>query len=158
MARTRSEYRLRPVSVSRPASPPTTREPTVEDRGDLAVLLLDAYRGTIDDEGEGPDEALAAIDHYLGTIDRDRSLLAVDGGRLLGMCFVVEVGGILYVDPIAVAGAQKAQGLGTSLVQLVLDGLREARVPEVGAVITDGNVASERLFTRLGFTRTGRWG
>jgi L-amino acid N-acyltransferase YncA len=27
----------------------------------------------------------------------------------------------------------------------------------VGATITDGNVPSERLFTRLGFQRVGAW-
>jgi hypothetical protein len=29
--------------------------------GDLAELMLAAYRGTIDDEGEGPEEPLQAI-------------------------------------------------------------------------------------------------
>ena len=31
-------------------------------------------------------------------------------------------------------------------------------VSDVGAVITDGNVASERLFRRLEFARVGPWG
>jgi L-amino acid N-acyltransferase YncA len=41
----------------------------------------------------------------------------------------------------------------TSLRRLHRDG-----VDEVGAVITDGNLASERLFARLGFSRVGPWG
>jgi L-amino acid N-acyltransferase YncA len=36
--------------------------------------------------------------------------------------------------------------------------LGEAGVREVGAVITDGNTASERLFQDLGFVRIGSWG
>lgn len=35
--------------------------------------------------------------------------------------------------------------------------LAGAGVAEVGAVITDGNFPSERLFQRLGFIRLGEW-
>ena len=33
----------------------------------------------------------------------------------------------------------------------------EDGISDVGAVITDGTTASERLFGRLGFVRTGPW-
>jgi L-amino acid N-acyltransferase YncA len=36
-----------------------------------------------------------------------------------------------------------------------IESLADAGVREVGAAITDGNVASERLFVGLGFTRRG---
>jgi len=36
--------------------------------------------------------------------------------------------------------------------------LHDAGVGEIGAVITDGNTASERLFMALGFVRVGPWG
>jgi hypothetical protein len=42
-------------------------------------------------------------------------------------------------------------------VQLCLASLAAIGISEVGATITDGNVASERLFTGLGFDRRGAW-
>jgi L-amino acid N-acyltransferase YncA len=38
-----------------------------------------------------------------------------------------------------------------------LRSLAEAGIDEVGAVITDGNTPSERLFARFGFVRVGEW-
>lgn len=49
-------------------------------------------------------------------------------------------------------------GRGCAAVATSLRSLHEVGVREVGAVITDGNTASERLFTSLGFVRVGSWG
>lgn len=166
MSRTRSEYRLRSLSdlselseLSEPSdtTPIDVREPTEADRPALAALMLDAYRGTIDDEGEGEEEALSAIDFYLGACRREWSRVVERDDQLIAMCFVIDVEGVWYIDPIAVAASNKARGLGAELVLAVLTLLRESGISEVGAVITDGNEPSERLFSRRGFTRIGSW-
>lgn len=62
-----------------------------------------------------------------------------------------------YIDPVATTESAKRRGVGTAGVQTSLRSLAHAGVAEVGAVITDGNVASEALFTKLGFVRVGDW-
>ena len=159
--RRRSEY-LRPHW--RPATaelPPQSAVRPVEDgdRAQLASVLLDAYRGTIDDEGENEQDALQAIDFSLATIVRGPSVVVTDrdDDRIVAMSFVVVVGGRHFIDPVATAADRKGHGLGTVAVEASVDLLHEAGIDEVGAVITDGNRPSERLFTSLGFERIGPW-
>jgi GNAT superfamily N-acetyltransferase len=162
VARTRSEYRR---SLGAPPPAPANRlgahaiVPAVEaDPDALAALLLDAYRGTIDDDGEGEDDARAAIDHYLGQLVPPYSVIVELDGRPVSLSFVVLVQGRHYIDPVATSAAHKRQGLGVEAVGTSLRRLNRDGVDEVGAVITDGNLASERLFARLGFRRVGPWG
>lgn len=156
MTRTRSEYR---ADVTGFVAPPVDGARPVGDgdRDALAALMLAAYRGTIDDEGEDLDDALEAVDDYLGRIVRPHSFVLETGGRVVAMCFVVMVDGRHYVDPIAVDARVKRGGVGRALVALVLASLAAAGVAEVGATITDGNEASERLFSSVGFARVGEW-
>ena len=58
-----------------------SRTATAEDRQALAELLIAAYSGTIDDEGETPAEALAEIEGPLGTLvlGQDYRLVLQDG-------------------------------------------------------------------------------
>lgn len=66
--RTRSEYRLQLGLTGLTAGnwpDSDLRAPLATDRDALAALLLDAYRGTIDDEGEDEAAALQAADHYM---------------------------------------------------------------------------------------------
>jgi predicted N-acetyltransferase YhbS len=62
-----------------------------------------------------------------------------------------------YIDPVVVAASRKQRGLGRAVVELCLGSLAESGVSVVGATITDGNTASEQLFTRPGFSRCGEW-
>ena len=162
MSRTRSEYRRNlsvplPSATGRPGA--HTVAPAVEaDRDALAALLLDAYRGTIDDEGEGEDEARAAIDDYLGRLLPAYSIFVEEDGQPVSLSFVVLVEGRHYIDPVATAASRKGRGIGAWAVATSIRLLQRDGVDEVGAVITDGNVASERLFARFGFTRIGPWG
>ncbi len=135
----------------------TVVEALTVDREVLATLLLDAYRGTIDDEGEDHDEALAAIDYYLGNILPGYSIVVFEGDRAVTMSFVVVVNDQHYIDPVVTAASHKGRGLGEATVAESLRRLGAAGVHTVGATITDGNTPSERLFTVLGFAHVGSW-
>jgi len=157
MTRTRSEYRIAPTPNSLSPSLLGTSHPIDSHRDVLAVSLLNAYRGTIDDEGEDLDDAVVAIDRYLADIVRPYSFVVVEHEVVIAFSFVLVVNDLHYIDPVVVAPTPKREGLGSAVVRLCLESLGDAGVHEVGATITDGNVASERLFVGLGFSRIGAW-
>ncbi len=157
MTRTRSEYRMSPIRIVASSVPLPTTHPDEQQRDQLAALMLDAYRNTIDDEGESLEDALSAIDYYLSSIVRPHSYVMVDGAEPVAFAFVVVVDDVHYIDPVVVASARKRLGFGGALVRRCLGSLADAGVFEVGATITDGNVASEHLFVGLGFDRRGSW-
>jgi Acetyltransferase (GNAT) family len=157
MTRARSEYRLSPVPVEPVPPSLRARHPVGTDRDALATLLLDSYRDTIDDDGEDLNDAYGAIDQYLTRIERPHSFVVTEQAALVALSFVVTVDEIHYIDPVVVAPPRKQCGLGRATVQLCLASLAAAGVSEVGATITDGNIASERLFAGLGFSRRGAW-
>ena len=77
---------------------------------------------------------------------------------VVAFSFVVVVNETHYMDPIVVRVARQATWLqARATVQLCLASLAAAGIAEVGAVITNGNIASERLFAGLGFRRCGEW-
>ena len=162
MSRTRSEYVLSPPSeaLARAAWTPQSaliRGVRVDDRDALASLLLDAYRGTVDYEGEGDEQALAAIDEYFARIVWRHSVVLDEGDSLSAMSLVASVDGRHYIDPVVTASTRKGKGHGRAVVLTSLRSLAADGVAEVGAVITDGNTPSERLFAGLGFVRVGTW-
>ncbi len=151
---TRSEYRRSAATVV--AVDCAARVAPIDDalRDDYARVLLSAYRGTVDDEGETEVEALAAIDHYLRYVDRGTSVVLTVDGAVAAFAWVVTVGDMNYIDPVVVTSEHKRCGLGRAAVSAALQRLG---LVDVGATITDGNVASERLFASLGFARVGAW-
>jgi len=158
MSRTRSEYRLAlPVPEHEPV--PGLESVDSVDRNEFATMLLDAYAGTVDDEGESFEEALGAADHYLGRALPAYSASLRTDGSLVAFCAVIEMDDQVryWIDPIIVAPSQKRLGLGRRMVADMLGRLSADGVVEVGATITDGNVASERLFLGLGAERVGSW-
>jgi L-amino acid N-acyltransferase YncA len=162
MSRSRSEYLLTSLSVASPIPSPThlwtVRAVDVTDREQLATVILDAYRGTVDDEGEDHEAALAAVDDWLSRLESPHSVVLEQDGWIVAVSFVVNVAGREYIDPVATVSGRKREGLGRAAVATSLGSLHEVGVCEVGAVITNGNTASERLFTSLGFLRVGSWG
>lgn len=155
MTRTRSEYRLGLTVVEPTGAERVTRRVLGTDRGVLAALMLDAYRGTIDDEGEDTADALEAVDSYMSGMVPEQSFVVTEDGRVVAMAFVSVYDGVHYVNPIVVASDRKRTGVGEDAVRLILGSLFTAGVTEIGATITDGNTASEGLFLSLGFSRRG---
>ncbi len=162
--RTRSEYRLAHIDTALasprgvdPDGPMQVRPVSLDDRDVMALFLLDAYRGTIDDEGETLDDSFVAVDVWFAAIQWPHSFVLERDGELIAASFVVAHEGAHYIDPVLTRASEKGHGLGTAMVMVSLRSLAADGVTEVGATITDGNVPSERLFARLGFVRTGAW-
>jgi GNAT superfamily N-acetyltransferase len=145
--------------------PPTERADGLQTRscltGDvqsLAELMLEAYRGTVDYEGESLEDAVKEVELWLagargGPALPDASRLAFDGARLVGACLAADWPW-MRAPGIAIVITHpewKNRGVGRRLLTEVLLTLSESGYEEVRAVITEGNIPSERLFAGLGF-------
>lgn len=125
--------------------------PSKADVDDLAQLMLDAYRGTIDYDGESIDEAKAELTDYLESSPRlASSYVAMVDGTMAGAILLATWSGEPLVSYVMTRPEYKNQGLGTALLQASLRALRHEGEERVHAFITDGNTASEALFRGAG--------
>lgn len=156
----RHRYRInfedRPA-VPLPESRLQLRRAVRDDRDALAELMLDAYLGTIDYEGEGIDEALAEVDSYLADEPMlDSSWVAGEGATLASAILVSPYDeNQPIVGYVMTRAAAKGQGLAGILLERSISDLSRQGWSRLDAFITDGNVPSERLFLRAGATRVG---
>jgi hypothetical protein len=163
MAHRRFEYMFELKNFSHSTTPDSFaegiwRNPTIADQQILAELMLDSYRGTIDDDGETIDDAIREVDSYFSHQDSgwfDYSWLAFIENDLACCSLVGFWKGrdspiISYVmtDP-----RWKGKHFATAGVSRSLQSLVEKNYDKVYAVITEGNSPSERVFARLGFSR-----
>jgi RimJ/RimL family protein N-acetyltransferase len=130
------------------------------DLSPLAELMLEAYRNTIDYEGEGLTEAIEEVQRYFSPISEDppllgHSVLVSTASTLHCACLVKQwhrrqcpLVGYVMCHP-----AWKRRHLAVLALAESLRRLKEAGFSQVRAVITEGNVASEQLFLRAGFRR-----
>ena len=117
--------------------PPVRGAPRGPRRADARRLP-----GHPDDEGEDLDDARdARSTSTFGSILRPHSFVAIDNDVPVAFAFVI-VGDVHYIDPVVVASARKRYGLGGAVVRVCLRSSSHAGVSEVGATITDGNMAS----------------
>lgn len=150
---------MQPLSAS--AHPGVAlRAPAPADAMALAELMQAAYVGTIDYHGETLDDARGEIagyfqgaDDYLPLLPFSR--LAELDMQLAGACLVsrwpdYDCPIIAY---IMTAADWKEHGIARQLLIAVLTLLRTDGYTEVRAVITQGNIASERLLGSAGFRR-----
>jgi L-amino acid N-acyltransferase YncA len=130
------------------------------DAPSLAEVILDAYRGTIDYDGETYDAALAEVQAFLNgerggppwlTISRQ----AFANTHLVGACLVAEWSErqLPMIAYLLTRAEWKRRGIGRQLLSSVLKVLREKGFSEVRAVITEGNEPSENLFRQFGFQK-----
>jgi RimJ/RimL family protein N-acetyltransferase len=168
MPHQRHEYALAFADSQVPeanALPPGFAMRAVEpaDLSRLAELMLDAYRNTIDYEGEGPAEAVEEIRRYLSPDSEDPplpdcSVLVCSGATIQCACLVRQWQRrrCPLVAHVMTHPGWKRRGLAGWALAEALRRVRETGFDQVRAVITEGNVASERLFRRAGFRRVAR--
>jgi ribosomal protein S18 acetylase RimI-like enzyme len=130
------------------------RHPTAHDSEALAVLMLDAYEGTIDSDGtETLDVARDEVRGYLsGSPLLEHSFVALDGDLPVAAALVSRHEGSPLIGYVMTAAAHKGRSLGTGLTQLALASLHAAGEREAHLWVTRGNTYAERIYDRLGFT------
>ena len=130
------------------------------DLSPLAELMLEAYRNTIDYEGEGLTEAVEEVQRYFSPSAVDPPLLSCSvlvgsGSTLLCACLIKQWSSrqCPLIGYVMCHPAWKRRRVAALVLTESLRRLKEAGFNQVRAVITEGNIASEQLFLRAGFRR-----
>jgi ribosomal protein S18 acetylase RimI-like enzyme len=141
------------VTLDRPM--PELRQPTADDRDRLAELMLDAYVGTIDYDGETIAEALAEVDGYfaaqVGKPLLAQSLVALEAGKIVSAALLSNLTGLPHVAYLYTDPAWKRRGLAEGLLRSVMGSLAAAGHERIYLWVTPGNTPAERIYERLGF-------
>jgi ribosomal protein S18 acetylase RimI-like enzyme len=139
------------VTLVRPL--PAVRAPIAADRDALARVMLDAYRGTIDYEGETIVEAWAEVDAWLASPEPllDLSLVALEAGGIVGAALLSRVDGMPFVAYLYTDPAWKRRGIAEGLARTVMTSLAAAGEDRIHLWVTAGNTTAERIYERLGF-------
>jgi len=134
----------------------SVRPISAPDRDSLAELMLNAYVGTIDYEGETFDDAAEEVDSWFrsGASLLDHSFCAVVGEQIASAVLVSEFESMPFIGYVMTRADHKGRGLAEVVTRTALTSLSDAGHQRVVFYITDGNAASERLFARLGATGT----
>ena len=148
-----------PLPSPVPPSPPL-RPLDEADPAALAAMFADAYRGTLDDEGEGPDEAAAEI--AAARAGRYGPFLEAASGFVgpaeapEGAIFLAQhaLGGLdhPFVLYIVVAPRAQGRGLGRRLLLASAAALQTQGHRHMHLVVTAGNGPAEHTYERLGWT------
>lgn len=153
---TRHEYRVTPAAfqLSGRILPPSyeVRPVTGDDRLELADLMMDAYMGTIDYDGETPEQAVEEIDGYLKTeAHLEVSRAAVSGGVIQTAVLMSRIAGAPLVGYVMTRAAVKGQGLASALLDIATEAVWANGASEISAFITEGNLSSEAIFHKAGY-------
>lgn len=134
---------------------PSIRAVSPADLAGLARLMLDAYVGTIDYEGEDLDDAATEVRSFLDDPDSllDRSYVVEDAGTIVAAVLVSMSRGRPFIGYVMTMPAHKRRGLARSVVSRTMERLARDGHEGVTFYITEGNTPSESLFRSLGAVR-----
>jgi len=154
MAKHRLQMRLKLSEQSFDTTWPC-RTITQNDRPALGALLLAAYQGSIDYEGETLAEAMTIahemLDGRYGPL-LDRGSFAIEqAGQPIGACIITLWKGAPLVCDLMVHPAHKNQGLGTFLLKQSANALFEQGYRDLLLYVTVGNDNAQHIYEKLGF-------
>ncbi len=142
--------------LARPAH--AARNPRLEEREPLAHLMLAAYRGATDDEGETIAEALQEVDDVLVSADRPfipaASFVIEVDAALASASLVSLFRGAPLVTHVMTDPRYKRRGLGVSALLSSANALREQGWTSLSLYVTDSNGPALALYRKLGFQTT----
>lgn len=140
------------------AAPSRVRLLGPADAPALARLMLDAYRGTIDDEGESLEGAVAEVNKTLaggyGPMVWKASFVvpSADDPSVLDSASLVTLSRDEPLLAFSVTRpAVKGRGLAGGLIRASVRSLARLGHARIVLVVTAGNTPAERLYEKLGF-------
>lgn len=147
---------MRQPLVRRQASGPwLPRRIVASDVQALGALMLAAYRGTVDDEGETEADAIAEVERTLageyGPLLADASFAINDDGRPVGASMATLWEDRAMLMYLIVHPEMKRRGIGTFLVATTGNTLPGAGFAELGLFVTEANEPAVNLYRKLGF-------
>ena len=131
------------------------RSPVESDCSQLAKLMCAAYRGTIDDEGEGEDVALVEVqktfaDEYGAFVSHCSKVVAPDQ-ELLHATLVTRWEGRPFIAFSMTQPNAKRTGLARACLVNAMQDLRIHGESELRLVVTLANLPALALYQSLGF-------
>lgn len=155
MAQLRRFMLAAPVVHRTVADDPQSRPPTPDDAEALAVLMHEAYRDTIDDEGESLDDSRAVVQQLFAG-DFGAPLWAVSevterAGRVVSATLLTVWEDRPFVAFMLTAPRHQGRGLARAGLLRAINRLAAGDETVVRLVVTQGNAPAERLYERLGF-------
>jgi ribosomal protein S18 acetylase RimI-like enzyme len=145
------------IALEQRAVPPGPRRRRVErsDTAALGELMLAAYRGTVDDEGETREDAVAEIEQALagsyGPFASDASFAVEGDDGLLGASLVAIWESRPLLLYLVVHPDAKRRGIGTALLVQTGNALAAKGHPELDLFVTEANEPAVGLYRKFGF-------
>jgi ribosomal protein S18 acetylase RimI-like enzyme len=122
----------------------------------LGELFLDAYRDTVDYEGESLEDAIGEVQNVIGggygQLAQRYSLTLGQGGEVHSALFVTETPeGDLFIPYVVTAKSHGRQGLAKALLERCLQQAKDHGVSSVDLYVTEANRGAVELYQSLGF-------
>ncbi|MDO9073929.1 MAG: GNAT family N-acetyltransferase [Rubrivivax sp.] len=144
-----------PVRATAAPADATARPPAPADAEALAQLLLDAYRGSIDDEGETLDDSRAVVAKLFagefGPMLWSLSEVIERDGRLVAAALLTVWFDGPFVAFMVTLPTWQRRGLARAGLQRAFNRLAAGAEPWLRLVVTQGNTPAEALYESLGF-------
>lgn len=148
---------VRPTARFEETGVPGMRILRADDDEIIGELLFEAYRGTVDDEGETREdarlEAQGTLDGRYGTVLWPCCFVVVREGRALSASIVTRpepdqapLLAFSFSHP-----AYQRRGLAASLIKSSLNALHQAGHHELRLVVTAANEPALQLYRKIGF-------
>ncbi len=138
------------------AMPIPVRLPAPDDLESLAALMLDAYHGTVDADGDetlemARDEVSSFLAGQSGKPLLEHSRVAVKGRAIVSAVLISLFEDLPLVAYTYTGAAHKGRGLAEGMLRLAMASLRSAGHERVHLWVTAGNQPAERIYVLLGF-------
>jgi ribosomal protein S18 acetylase RimI-like enzyme len=132
------------------------RHPTADDAEAIAVLMFEAYRGTIDAEPSDTldtarGEVATTFEGGYGAFMPGASFLVEEEGEVVSASLVTRWRGHPLIAFTMTRPGHAGRGLSRAALTRSLAALAEAEEEHVDLAVTDGNEPAQHLYASLGF-------